>query len=166
MNISRLGSTICFLVFSICVAGYGGPARAQNGDGIVVLEAWAKASLAGTKNGAAYVTVVNKGGPDDLIVGVESPVADAVELHAHIMEGEVMKMRSLKAVDLPTDATAKMGPGGLHVMLIGLRAPLEEGSSFPLTLILEKGGRVEAEVMVMAPNATGGGHDKMKMQSE
>ncbi|MBT5413747.1 MAG: copper chaperone PCu(A)C [Rhodospirillaceae bacterium] len=154
------------LALLVGLAVFHGSASAHDADGIQVLEAWAKASLAGTTNGAAYVTLSNRGAEDDRIVGAESPVAATAELHAHVTVDGVMKMRPLVAVDLPEDATAKMAPGGLHVMLIGLTEPLTEGATFPLTLILEHAGPVHAEVTVLAPNAKGAGHGKMKMQSE
>lgn len=155
------------------------PASAHDGPhGIEVVDAWAKASLAGTTNGAAFVTLSNRSGEGDRIVGAESPVAAKVELHTHMMNDGVMKMRPVAAIDLAAGETAKMEPGGLHVMLLGLTEPLTEGASFPLTLILERSGRVQVEVMVKASNAMGaghghgekdkdaGGHGKMKMQTE
>jgi periplasmic copper chaperone A len=125
---------------------------------IKVVDAWAKASLAGTTNGAAFVTLSNQSGEADRIVGAETPIAAKAELHTHMMDNGVAKMRPVAAVDLAAGETATMEPGGLHVMLLGLTEPLTEGMSFPVTLILERSGPIQVEVMVKVANAMGAGH--------
>lgn len=107
---------------------------------------WARATAANQANGAAYF-VVDNGGEPDRILSAATPVADRVELHTHIDDNGVMRMRQVEAIDLPAGETA-LAPGGLHVMLFELEAPLVEGESFPLTLTLEQAGEVEVEVKV------------------
>lgn len=155
MNTIRIAAAL----FAVAVMNLSLPAFAdESGHGIKVVDAWAKASLAGTTNGAAFVTVSNGTDKADRIVGAESPVAAKTELHTHLMNDGVMKMRPVEAVDLPAGETAKMEPGGLHVMLLGLTEPLTEGATFPVTLILENAGPIQAEVTVKAANAMGGTH--------
>lgn len=109
---------------------------------------WARATVAGIPNGAAYFGLKNSGSDPDFLVSASSPVADRAELHTHIKEGEVSKMRQVHDVEVPANGEVAFQPGGLHVMLLGLTQPLEQDSSFPLTLVFEKAGAVTVEVDV------------------
>jgi copper(I)-binding protein len=110
---------------------------------VTVANAWARPSA-----GAAYVTLTNGGAEADRLVGAASAVAGKVEIHNHLMEDGVMKMRPVAGVDVEPGAPVKMEPGGLHIMLIGLKAPLKEGESFQLELKFQKGGSVTTTVPV------------------
>lgn len=112
---------------------------------------WARASVAA--NGAAYMTINTSGTAPDQLIGASSPVAAAVELHTHIIEGDVMRMRPVKAIDINVGESAVLKPGGLHVMLIGLKAPLTQGETFPLTLTFAKAGTTTVDVAVQTPGA-------------
>ncbi len=114
---------------------------------ITIDHPWARATAAHQANGAAYL-VVDNGGEADRILGAASPVAARVELHNHIDDNGVMRMRHVDSIDLPAGETTALAPGGLHIMLFELGAPLVEGESFPLTLTLEQAGDVEVEVKV------------------
>jgi copper(I)-binding protein len=124
---------------------------------LVVENPWARESV--TRTGAAYLTVRNDGDQNDRLVGVSSEVADKAELHSSVMQDSVMKMRAVEAVDVPAHGEAVLGPGGLHIMLIGLKAPLEEGKSFALTLEFENAGEIEVMTTVEDIAHAGGGHD-------
>ena len=100
---------------------------------VEVEAAWARASAGPARAGAAYVALVNRG-PAAALVGVETPAAARAELHVHVMDGGVARMRRLEKVALPAGGRVDFAPGGLHVMLSGLAAPLVEGAEFPLTL--------------------------------
>ena len=115
---------------------------------LAIHKPWARASIGQAQAGAAYVTVMNKGSLPDRLIAVEGAVANRVELHNHMMEGGVMKMRPVKAIEVAPGEPAVLKPGGLHIMLMGLKAPLVKGESFPLTLVFERAGRVEIEVSV------------------
>ena len=114
---------------------------------IRVEDAWARASAGAARNGAAYVTLVNRGAAAALI-GVESSAAARAELHMHIMDGDMARMRPAGSVPLPAGARVALAPGGLHIMLLGLRAPLREGASFPMTLRFDDGDSRAIEVIV------------------
>jgi len=73
-----------------------------------------------------------------------------VEIHSMNMDGGVMRMRRLDGVDLPSSGTVALAPGGLHMMLFGLKAPLRTGESFPLELRFEKAGKILVQVNVEA----------------
>lgn len=105
------------------------------------------------KTGAAYFDIVNSGGADRLLSAEAKDVANTIELHTTLMEGAMMKMRKLETVDLAGGATTSLKPGGLHVMLIDLKQPLQAGHSFPLTLHLEKAGTLQVTVPVVKRDA-------------
>ena len=115
-------------------------------------------STAGTV-GAGYVTIVNTGKAADQLVSASSPVAGKVEIHTMTMNGGVMKMRPLPAgIALPAGKTTALKPGGYHLMLIGLKAPLVEGKLVPLTLNFARAGTVKVELKVEAAGATEPAH--------
>ncbi|WP_042883829.1 copper chaperone PCu(A)C [Cupriavidus necator] len=102
------------------------------------------------------------------LVGVSSPVGTA-ELHEMKMEGNVMRMRQIKSLDLPKMKDVELKPGGYHVMLMDLKSQLKKGDTVPITLKIEQGGKVTeqkvtAEVRDMVPAAAGasGSHGEHK----
>lgn len=112
---------------------------------------WARATAPGAANGAAYFTIELHGsGSGDRLLSAASPAAARVELHTHLQEGGVMKMRPVEAIDVQAGASTKLAPGGLHVMLFELKQPLAVGAKFPLTLTFEHAGSVTVEVEVQA----------------
>lgn len=118
---------------------------------------WTRAT-AGTV-GAGYVTIVNTGKTGDQLVSASSPVAGKTEIHTMTMDGGVMKMRPLpNGIALPAGKTVALRPGGYHMMLIGLKAPLVEGKLVPLTLKFAKAGTVKVELKVEAAGATEPAH--------
>lgn len=110
---------------------------------------WARPTTGNT--GAAYFEIANAGKSDDTLIAIESDVARSVELHTTIMDGTVMRMRKLDRLPLPAGKTVKAAPGGLHIMLVGLKAPLKDGDQFPMRLVFEKAGRIEVSVHVQTP---------------
>ena len=108
---------------------------------------YARATAPGQPTGGAYLRLVNKG-PDERLLSASSAIAERVELHSMKMEGDVMRMREVGTLDLPSGQTIDLKPGGLHLMLTGLKAPLKSGDRFPLTLKFEKGGEVVVTVNV------------------
>lgn len=119
--------------------------------------AWSRATPGTGAPGVAYATIVNEGGAPDRLVGVSSPIAAAAELHVSVVEGTVATMRPVSAVDLAPGQRLELKPGGLHVMLVGLRQPLRQGDRVPLVFTFEKGGRVEAAAEILPPGARGPG---------
>ena len=98
-------------------------------------------------------------GAPDRVVSASSPVAERVELHETIRDGDVMRMREVEAIELPAGQTVELKPGGLHLMLMGLKAPLKAGETVPVTLKFEKAGDVTVQLNVEgAGQATMGLH--------
>jgi copper(I)-binding protein len=105
------------------------------------------ASIGNAPTSAIYMTIATSGAPDRLIAAA-SPAAQAVELHTSLDQVGVMKMQRIETIPVAPDAPAELAPGGRHVMLIGLAAPLEEGMTVPLTLTFERAGEVTLDVAV------------------
>ena len=105
--------------------------------------------------GGAFMTITNHGDTDDRMISGATPASNVVELHTHIMDGGVMRMREIEGgIPVPAGETVLLQPGGLHVMLIDLVEPLVEGESIPLTLTFEHAGSIE--VMVSIEDITAG----------
>jgi periplasmic copper chaperone A len=117
---------------------------------VVIHDAWANATLGRSQNSAAYMIIEVSGDRSDRLIAASSPLADKAQLHNHIMEGGVAKMRPVDAVEVSPGAPAVLQPGGLHIMLMGLKEPLVDGARLPLTLTFETAGKIKLEVPVMA----------------
>jgi copper(I)-binding protein len=116
---------------------------------------WARATPGQAQNGAAYLTIISP--TTDRLTAASSPVAKKAELHTMSMEGGIMRMRPLTAVDIPAGQTVTLGPGGTHIMLLGLTQPLREGQSFPLTLSFDHAGPRQVTVVIEKAGAVGPG---------
>jgi len=101
-------------------------------------------------NTAAYLTITNTGDQPDKLVNVMSEHANTVELHTNIEEDGVMKMRPVAAIEIGKDPV-ELKPGGLHIMLMGLKSSFQGKDSIPLTLVFEKAGPVTLDFSVKAP---------------
>ncbi len=114
---------------------------------------YARATVAGQPTGGGFLTIENRGA-DDRLLSVSAEVSTTVELHSMAMDGDVMRMRQVEALALPAGKAVELKPGGLHIMFIGLKAPLKEGDKFPLKLKFEKAGEVTVTVNVDAAGAS------------
>ncbi|MGQ9685376.1 MAG: copper chaperone PCu(A)C [Thiobacillaceae bacterium] len=109
---------------------------------IMVQNAWTRATAPGQAVGAAFMDLRAKRSMS--VVGGQSPAAERVELHTMAMQEGVMVMRRVPEISLPAGQTVQLKPGGLHIMLIGLKAPLQEGQTVPLTLqVRDATGKVQ-----------------------
>lgn len=116
---------------------------------VLVMDAYARASATPVaKAGAVYVSITNQGTTADRLVAVSSPVASMAMLHRTIKDGDIMRMEEAGPVDLQPQGTLIMEPGGLHVMLMGLKTPLRQGEVVELTLVFEAAGPVTVKVPV------------------
>ena len=133
------------LLVSVAAAG----AEEMGGaGGISVHDAYARATVGRGTASTAYMTLVNEGAAADRLAGVTSPAAETAGLHTHTVEGGVARMRPVDAIEVAPGAPTVLQPGGLHVMLMGLKGPLEEGATVPLTLSFEEAGEIELELPV------------------
>lgn len=118
-------------------------------DAIMVHDGWARASIGKAPNSAAYMTLMAHGDTADRLIAVSTPLADKAELHNHVLDDGIAKMRQVEAIEISPDEPAALEPGGLHIMLIGLKQALEEGTDLPLTLVFENAGDVTLEVPIL-----------------
>ena len=137
-----------------CIALWLGSAAAAQ---VQVDGAWARPTVAGQAVGGGYLSL--RSARADRLLSVSTPAAERVELHTMAMVGDVMQMRQLDALDLPAGQKIEFKPGGLHLMLVGLKQPLAAGSKLPLTLRFEKAGEQKVEMSV-APKAPAAGEHK------
>jgi copper(I)-binding protein len=139
-------------------------ATGASANDVMVMNAYARASATPVaKAGAAYVSLMNHGAEADRLLSVSTLAAASAELHTTVMEGDVMKMKTVGSLEIAPMATVEMQPGGLHVMLVGLSAPLKEGQKIELVFTFEKAGEVKVEVPVGAVAA--GSHDHASGES-
>jgi len=118
---------------------------------------WTRAAGANA-NGAGFMSLKNNGSTPDRLIAAASPAARVVELHTHIREGDVMRMRPVADIPIPPGQTVHLRPGGLHIMLIGLTEPLRQGTTVPLTLRFERAGEVQVTLGVESAGARGHAH--------
>jgi len=114
-----------------------------------VVDPYARPGRVGGNSGAFFV--VKNPGEADVLLSAASDVAEAVELHRTVMDGDVMQMQMQENVPVPAGEDLAFEPGGLHVMLIGLRQDLDPGDSFSLTLAFEQAGEITLQVEVRQP---------------
>lgn len=120
-------------------------------DQITVSDAYIRLAPPGAMSTAAYMTLRNAGPAEVRVVKAASTVSLVTELHNHLNEGGVMKMRQVKDIPVPAGGEAELKPGGLHVMLIDMRLPLREGDTVPITLGLDDGSSKRIGVPVKNP---------------
>ena len=156
----------CAVLVLLSSTAYGPFAQASSFSvaGVEVQGPEAMATSAGQPNGAIFIQAIsNKAGQPDRLVAARSPVSASMELHNMTMDGGVMRMREIAGIDLPAGGKVLMHRGskeGYHLMLMGLKKPLEAGQVIPVTLVFEKAGELEvkASVVDMRAKSHGGHH--------
>lgn len=113
-----------------------------------ISEAYARATPPGAAVGAVYFQLSNPGAQTDRLLSAASPVAERTEVHTHTMTNGVARMHEVLAVELPPGKTVTFEPGGYHIMLMELKAPLVAGETLPLTLTFELAGEVPLTVPI------------------
>lgn len=129
-------------------------AQTPPGTTIKVENAWSRATPGGSKTGVVYMTLVNGGASADRLIGGTTPIAQAVQFHSNINDNGVMRMRELTGIDIAPGSKVTLKPGSTHAMLVGLKQPLKEGQSFPLTLEFEKAGKLDVTIPIEKIGAT------------
>jgi copper(I)-binding protein len=146
-SIKRLAlslSTALALTFSLMV----NVAADGIADKILVNDPYVRAVPPVVKTSAAFMQFQNSDEVEQFLVSASTPAAAAVELHMHTMDDGVMRMRQIAHIHLPPKQTVALQPGGLHIMLFDLTAPLNLGDRVPITLTFEDGStkQISAEV--------------------
>jgi copper(I)-binding protein len=125
-----------------------GYAVAIAGGALTIEDPYAWAVAPGQSNSAAFMRIVNRGDIARAVVSGTSTAAEVVELHSHTMEGGTMKMRRVERVEIPAKGAVSLEPGGMHLMLIGLKRGLVPGETVDVTLALDDGAGIEVQAEV------------------
>ena len=149
-----IGGGVLAIALLLIAIGYAG-AHEFTSKGVTVAHPWARATPGGAKVGGAYLEIKAEAGRGDRLIAVKSAVAGAVELHNHIMENGVARMRRVDAIAVPAGASVVLKPGGHHLMLTDLKSPLKEGDLLKMTLVFEKAGEIDVEATVEPIGAMG-----------
>jgi periplasmic copper chaperone A len=120
---------------------------------LVIVHPWTPEPPKGSATAAIYMTIKNTGSRPDRLLKVEAPVAASASLHESKDVGGIAKMKPRESMAIPANGELALKPLGLHVMLMGLNKQLTEFDQFPITLVFERAGKVEADVEVTAPRA-------------
>lgn len=153
-----MNKLLCALLLALSL-----PALAAD---LEVKSPWVRSTVVGQPATGAFMELSSPSGVT--VVGADSPIAGAVEVHEMKTENGIMKMRAVRELSVPAGQSVKLAPGGYHVMLMDLKSQLKPGDTVPLVLkIKDKNGKkqqveIKAEVRDMtAPAAVPAEHEKM-----
>ena len=141
-----LGSALILITLSALVNGHD---FSQNQ--LEILHPWSKPTPPISKYGVAYFTIKNTGNQEDILLQINVPpeVAESASLHDVLIEGDMMRMREvINGKLIPAASMVKFQPGGNHIMLEGLKRPLQIGDKFSLELIFENTGSIPIQIWV------------------
>ena len=144
-------------LLAVALSMWAGDAIAEDyGIGTIEIAApWTRATPKGANIAGAYMTLRNKGTAPDRLVGGTAAVAGRFEVHSMVMEQGVAKMRPVEGgLEIKPGETVELKPGSFHVMLMGLKQPLQKGEKVKGTLEFEKAGKIDIEYAVEALGAT------------
>jgi copper(I)-binding protein len=128
-------------------------------DSIVISDAWVREVPPGSSVSAGYMTILNNGMEDDRLISMSSDIAESTELHiSKVSKDGVATMEMIEILDLPSGETVELKPGGMHIMLIGIKESLVGKDSVKLKLNFEKSGNVTVEAPVKSTGSPAGGH--------
>ena len=117
---------------------------------------WTRETAKGQVVGGGYLTIVNEGKVDDLLVSATTPVAAEVQLHTVTMNNGVMQMRRVKGgIAIPARQVVKLEPGAMHIMFMGLKAPLARGKMLPVALRFRRAGIVKVQFAIQPVDSSG-----------
>jgi copper(I)-binding protein len=137
------------MIAALAIVFATGGLHAQTSNSISIENPFSRATPGGAQVGAGYMTITNKGTTADRLMAAASPAAGQVQIHEMSMDGGIMKMRELAGgLTINAGKSVALAPGGFHLMLMGLKAPLKAGDKVPVTLTFEKAGKVDVSLDV------------------
>jgi len=146
---------------ALCAALIAGAASAQKQGSLEIDAPWARATPPGASIAGGYASIMNRGAAPDKLLSASSPAAERVELHVMSMQGDVMRMQQVAALEVPAHGELTLKPGGAHLMFIGVKAPFKPGEKVPVKLRFEKAGEVEVQLDVASMGASAPMHMPM-----
>ncbi len=141
-------------LFAAATALFASAANAQ----ITVKDPWVRATVPQQKATGAFMQLQSP--VPARLVSASSPLTPDVEIHEMSMEGDVMRMRQVQAIELPAGQSVALKPGGYHIMFLNLTKQVREGDTVPVTLMIETRDGKRTPVQVSAPvrGLAAGGH--------
>ena len=124
-------------------------------DNITVQDPYVRLAPPNAPATGAFMVIKNTGDKDVKVLKADNPASRVTELHTHLNENGVMKMRPVPAIEVKAKGQAVLQPGGLHVMMIDLKAPMKEGDVVPITLSFDDGSSKQVDAKVVRPMAAG-----------
>ena len=122
---------------------------------LVIGHPWSRAT-GQSRPAVGYLKIRNTGTETERLLGVETPIADHVMIHANVIDEGVARMTALEGLEIPPGEEISLAPkSDYHFMIMGLKQPLKEGDTFPATLIFEHAGRIDVTFVTAAAGATG-----------
>jgi len=163
---NTLGRLVATLTLSAATLAVAHAADFKAGS-LEINDLWLRGSVPGQTNGAGYMQINNPTGVSDRLLSAQSDASNRLELHTVITENGVAKMRQVQGIDVPAKGSAKLAPGGFHLMFLQLTGPFKQGDSVPVVLKFEKAGEVRVNFTVKPstfnPGSAGEqGHGGMK----
>ena len=149
---SALVIRLAFAIIMSCVSIAATKAQDQAA-GIVVTQAWSRATPGGAKVAGGYLIIENKGQMTDRLLSGSTEAAKKVDIHEMAVIDGVMTMRPVEGLAIGAGQTMRFVPGGLHLMLVGLTVPLKQGDLIQLSLKFEKAGEIMVPLEVRAMGA-------------
>jgi copper(I)-binding protein len=152
---------LAFTAALVCLSLIGVQPAIAADHGLTVTNAWVRMMPPTIKVHGGYLTITNSGAQVQELVAAASDDYEAVEVHLSRIENGVATMQRLESIEIPAGGTVKFEPGGMHLMLMGARKPLEHGALVPIRLGFRAGTKIEVEAIVMN-NPPDGSAAKMK----
>ncbi len=163
MKSSNVIARICGALLVIAMMAPAVSAHEYKAGGMIIDHPWARPSIGTVKNGAAYFVLDNLSDTDDRLVSIKTDIAARAEIHETVMKDGYAKMAAIQGgLAVPKNSKVALAPRGKHVMLFGLKQKLEDGQSFPMTLVFEKSGEVAVVVKIETPKDAGEAVDHSK----
>jgi copper(I)-binding protein len=147
--------TLAAMVTAVLVLAAGDRAGAD--EGLKVTDAWIRHAPPSAQQHAGYFTLTNSGPAARSLVAAESPAYAKVEMHVSRIVNDIATMEPVAALEIAPGQTVRFAPGGLHLMLIAPKGPVQAGATIPLTLVLSDGSKL-ATIAVVRKEAGGGHH--------
>jgi hypothetical protein len=111
-------------------------------------DAWSRATVSGAKSAAVYGTLVNNGQQPVVIERIETAVADTAQVHESLLEGDMMRMKHLHHFSIGPGRSVELAPGGIHIMLMGVKENLSAGETFNIEIVPDRGQAIEVTVKI------------------
>ena len=127
------------------------------GESLQAENAWAPWAPPGLKVHVAYMTIVNRGATDQIIVSAESTDYERIELHRSVIKDGVSTMEAIGEVKVPANGRVEFAPTGLHLMLIGPRRPQALDGHVQIVLRLSSGEEVDVSAVIRRRDDAGHG---------